>query len=137
MYNDVGLVQARILNAGGTVSDSRVMGVLNMSRAIGDLCLRPLGVIPDPDVLTLRRSNRDEYLVVATDGLWDVMCNEEVYIVLCHAMGRAAALNMAKEKALERAAKSLCRTAMDRGSWDNITVLVIDLRPPCSSSEGY
>lgn len=103
------------------------MGILNMSRAIGDRCLRSLGVIPDPDVLTLKRDYRDEYLVMATDGLWDVMCNEEVYIVLCHALERAKALSVRREKALQMGANSLCRTAMDRGSWDNITVVIVDL----------
>lgn len=121
--------KARILNAGGKVLDSRVMGVLNMSRAIGDRCFRPLGVIPDPDVLTLKRDGGDEYLVMATDGLWDVMCNEEVYIVLCHAMERAAGMNIPRQKSLEMGANSLCRTAMDRGSRDNITIVIVDLRP--------
>lgn len=61
--------------AGGQVlffNGHRVMGVLAMSRAIGDHCLRPY-VIPDPEITVLSRSAEDEVLLLASDGLWDVM----------------------------------------------------------------
>ncbi|GMH40942.1 hypothetical protein BSKO_08846 [Bryopsis sp. KO-2023] len=120
--------KVRILNAGGKLHDSRVMGVLAMSRAIGDLCLRPYGVIPEPDVTSVERNDGDEFLVMATDGLWDVMCNEEVYIVLMHGMERAAQRGVTGADAMQMAANSLSRTAIDRGSRDNITVVIVDLR---------
>ena len=54
----------------------RVMGVLAMSRAIGDHFLRPY-VIAEPDVTSFARSNDDELLILATDGLWDVFTGQE------------------------------------------------------------
>lgn len=54
----------------------RVMGVLATTRAIGDHDLRPYGVVPTPEVVSLRRDPQQEFLVVATDGLWDYITNE-------------------------------------------------------------
>lgn len=57
-------------------SGLRVMGILQCTRAIGDKDLQSYGVIPTPDVLSLPRTGHEEFLVLATDGLWDVMSNE-------------------------------------------------------------
>jgi hypothetical protein len=65
--------------AGGAVFNNqglRVMGVLQCTRAIGDKDLQAYGVIPRPEVLSVPRSSQAEFLVLATDGLWDVLANE-------------------------------------------------------------
>jgi protein phosphatase 2C len=70
---------ARIQAAGGRVifwDGARVFGVLAMSRAIGDSYLKPY-VVADPEVRVLeRRDGEDEFLILASDGLWDVVSNE-------------------------------------------------------------
>jgi protein phosphatase 2C len=69
----------RIQAAGGRVifwDGARVFGVLAMSRAIGDSYLKPY-VISDPEVKVLeRKDGEDEFLILASDGLWDVVSNE-------------------------------------------------------------
>lgn len=69
----------RIQAAGGRVifwDVARVFGMLAMSRAIGDSYLKPF-VIPDPEVRVLeRKDGEDEFLILASDGLWDVVTNE-------------------------------------------------------------
>uniref|UniRef100_A0A7N0RD28 protein-serine/threonine phosphatase n=2 Tax=Kalanchoe fedtschenkoi TaxID=63787 RepID=A0A7N0RD28_KALFE len=70
---------ARIKAAGGKViqwNGHRVFGVLAMSRSIGDRYLKP-SIIPDPEVMFVPRVKEDECLILASDGLWDVMSNEE------------------------------------------------------------
>ncbi|KAG1658698.1 hypothetical protein FOA52_013638 [Chlamydomonas sp. UWO 241] len=52
------------------------MGVLAMSRAIGDTGLRPY-VIPEPEITVVTRSPDDEFLLLASDGLWDVFSNAD------------------------------------------------------------
>ena len=47
------------------------MGVLSMSRAIGDAYLQKFGVISDPDVSSVRRTSDDQFLIIASDGLWN------------------------------------------------------------------
>ncbi|CAN6341782.1 unnamed protein product [Urochloa humidicola] len=68
----------RIKAAGGRVifwDGARVLGVLAMSRAIGDGYLKPF-VTAEPEVTVTERTEDDECLIVASDGLWDVVSNE-------------------------------------------------------------
>jgi len=69
---------ARIEAAGGRViywDGARVLGVLAMSRAIGDGYLKPF-VSSEPEVTVTERTGEDECLILASDGLWDVVTNE-------------------------------------------------------------
>jgi len=81
--------KARIEAAGGYLEDTpggaRVNGNLNLSRAIGDLEYKKrLDLPPEqqiicstPDVLTEQRTPEDEFLILACDGVWDVLTNQE------------------------------------------------------------
>lgn len=51
----------------------RVGGVLAVSRSFGDHSLRGFGVIATPDVISVDLRIIHKYLIVATDGLWDVI----------------------------------------------------------------
>ncbi|CAA7397262.1 unnamed protein product [Spirodela intermedia] len=133
---------ARIEAAGGKVIQwrgYRVSGVLAMSRSIGDRYLKPW-VIPDPEVNGVRRTKEDDCLILATDGLWDVMTNEEACtaarkrILAWHKKNGATATASTErysgaDPAAQAAAGYLARLAHQKGSEDNITVIVIDLRP--------
>lgn len=48
-----------------------------MSRAIGDRMLKHL-VVGEPDVQSRRPLAKDRFIVLASDGLWDILSNEEV-----------------------------------------------------------
>jgi hypothetical protein len=72
--------EVRIKELGGRVifwGRWRVEGVLAVSRAIGDVNLKPY-VTCDPEITTHALTPDDQYLILASDGLWDVMSNEEV-----------------------------------------------------------
>lgn len=73
----------RIEEAGGFVSKSedcmRVNGVLATSRAIGDKLLKPY-VNAEPEITRVRRLQggpERDYLILATDGLWDDLTLQE------------------------------------------------------------
>nr|CAB3488844.1 unnamed protein product [Digitaria exilis] len=51
---------------------------LAMARAFGDFCLKNNGLICTPEVYYRKLSEKDEFLVLATDGIWDVLSNKEV-----------------------------------------------------------
>jgi hypothetical protein len=80
----------RIEKAGGVVvwaGTWRVGGVLAVSRAFGDRPLKPF-VIPTPDIQDEWLSHDDEFLILASDGLWDVVSNQastapDLPLVLC------------------------------------------------------
>ena len=35
-------------------------------------------VSPEPDVISIERDSKDEFVVLACDGIWDVMSNEDI-----------------------------------------------------------
>lgn len=81
--------KTRIEAAGGYLEDTpggaRVNGNLNLSRAVGDLEYKKRDDLPPeaqiicstPDVLIKKLTLEDEFLILACDGVWDVMTNQE------------------------------------------------------------
>lgn len=112
----------RIREAGGFVTFNgvwRVAGILATSRALGDYPLKDRKlVIADPDILTFDlNDHKPMFVILASDGLWDTFTNEE-------------AVSFIKERLDEPdyGAKSLTLQSYYRGSYDNITVIVINFR---------
>ena len=76
----------RILAAGGWVEFNRVNGNLALSRALGDFVFKKnenkkaedqiVTAYPDVDMKDLTSDH--EFIVLACDGIWDVLSNEEV-----------------------------------------------------------
>jgi len=118
---------ARVQAAGGHVWWDRVMGELAVSRAIGDHCLRPF-VIPEPEVCMLDRSPDDEVLILASDGLWDVLSNQEAADMALHTLHATEASGVVGVAAARKAASALTKAALERGTRDNVTCLVVDMR---------
>ena len=50
---------------------------LAMSRAVGDLDSSILGVIATPEVIEHAVQPDDRYLIMASDGVWEFLSNEE------------------------------------------------------------
>ena len=122
------LERQRIERAGGFVSFNgvwRVSGILATSRALGDLPLKRRHlVVADADVLRFDLTRlRPSFILLATDGLWDVFTNDEAVAFIQERLGEPLF-----------GAKSIVREALHRGSLDNITVMIIDMRGAVSSS---
>ncbi|KAJ3695013.1 hypothetical protein LUZ60_000390 [Juncus effusus] len=128
---------ARIEAEGGKViwwNGYRVLGVLAMSRSIGDRYLKPW-IIPVPDVTIIPRAKDDDFLILASDGLWDAISNQEACdlarkkIISWHKKNDVILENEScQDPATQLAAESLTKLALQRGSKDNITVMVMDLK---------
>ncbi|XP_062149119.1 probable protein phosphatase 2C 76 [Alnus glutinosa] len=105
----------RIESAGGIVMWAgtwRVGGVLAMSRAFGNRMLKQF-VVADPEIQDQEIDEELELLVLASDGLWDVVPNDD-------------AVSLARtEEEPEAAARKLTEAAFNRGSADNITCIVV------------
>ncbi|KAL2468633.1 putative protein phosphatase 2C 73 [Forsythia ovata] len=50
---------------------------LAMSRAFGDFCVKDFGLISVPEVTQRHITSKDQFVVLATDGVWDVVSNQE------------------------------------------------------------
>jgi len=76
----------RIENAGGSVMIQRVNGNLAVSRALGDYDYKSTPDLPptdqlvsaEPEIDIIDRSESDEFLILACDGIWDVMSNQDI-----------------------------------------------------------
>ncbi|GLC40149.1 hypothetical protein PLESTB_000792300 [Pleodorina starrii] len=123
----------RVLGSGGQIlwnEGERVMGVLATTRAFGDRDLKQFGVTAEPEVTIIPRSADDELLILATDGVFNVLSNEEVADVACRVMKRAIERGSSRSTAIRLAASAIGRFSRDRNSKDDITVVVVDLAPP-------
>ncbi|XP_061362125.1 probable protein phosphatase 2C 65 [Gastrolobium bilobum] len=74
---------------------------LAMSRAFGDFCLKDYGLISAPDVFYRKLSNQDEFVVLATDGVWDVLTNNEVINIVASAPRRSMAAKLLVKRAVK------------------------------------
>ena len=92
----------------------RVQGILSISRSFGDRMLRPF-VIAEPDLVTRPLEPQDEYLILASDGVWDVISSQEA-VDIC-----------SQYKIPMKIVQVIVDTATNRRSGDNITAMVVDL----------
>ena len=85
----------------------------------------------EPEVTVTERTHKDEFIILASDGLWDVMTNEEACKVARNCLcGHAAAKypDTVHGSSGSDAAAMLVEFAMSRGSTDNISVVVVELK---------
>ncbi|CAL5005479.1 unnamed protein product [Urochloa decumbens] len=64
---------------------------LAMARAFGDFCLKDYGLISVPEISYRRLTEKDEFIILATDGVWDVLSNKEAVDIVASAPSRATA----------------------------------------------
>ncbi|OVA00530.1 Protein phosphatase 2C (PP2C)-like domain [Macleaya cordata] len=64
---------------------------LAMARAFGDFCLKDYGVISIPEFSHRVLTEMDQFIVLASDGVWDVLSNEEVVEIVSTAPTRSSA----------------------------------------------
>ncbi|WOL02123.1 putative protein phosphatase 2C 8 [Canna indica] len=107
----------------------RVFGVLSTSRSFGDYILKPY-VSSEPEFTMIKRTQEDEFLILASDGLWDVISSDMACRVISRCLEGQVSENVPSvvaNSAARDAASLLARLAICRGSFDNVTVVVVVL----------
>ena len=122
------------------VTINRVCGELAVSRSIGDPDYKSFEpgakvdscflwpenhnqifmadlVIPVPEFKTKEISNNDEFCIIASDGLWDVMSGAEATLRVKQSFSDG--------KSATETAEELCDLALKLGSSDNVTIVII------------
>lgn len=124
---------SRILNAGGFVEFDRVNGNLALSRAIGDfefkqnssLSAEKQIVTADPVVITHKWTGEEEFLVLACDGIWDCLSNQQVVDLVRRGIAQGQDLDTITESIIDRC---LAPNAEVGGiGCDNMTLMIIAL----------
>ncbi|KAF2283203.1 hypothetical protein GH714_043533 [Hevea brasiliensis] len=72
---------------------------LAMARAFGDFCLKEYGVISIPEFSHRLLTEKDQFIVLASDGVWDVLSNEEVVEIVSSAPTRSSAARILVDSA--------------------------------------
>ncbi|KAI3460721.1 hypothetical protein Pfo_017384 [Paulownia fortunei] len=110
--------RARIENSGGFLHCQngiwRVNGTLAVSRAFGDFHLKDW-IISEPEIVNLPLTSDCQFLILASDGLWDKVSDQE-----------AVDLVSSNNNLLESCRK-LVDISSSRGNRDDITVMIINL----------
>ncbi len=122
--------QERLSQEKAIVINNRIGGSLAISRAFGDFDLKKYGVSVIPYVSStqvpsvkvaenLSKSSSyggaGNFLIVACDGVWDVMSDQEAVDLLVNI------------EDAQKAAEKLVQSAIDLGSRDNVSVVVLKL----------
>ncbi|KAI9483860.1 MAG: phosphatase 2C-like domain-containing protein [Benjaminiella poitrasii] len=123
--------EQRIRMAGGFVENGRVNGSLALSRAIGDFVFKSntqitpdrQAVTAEPDIIEHLLTDQDEFVVLACDGIWDCLSNQQVVdFIRCQ---------LCERKSLATICEELMDYCLADGSnmagigCDNMTVVII------------
>ena len=92
-----------------------------MTRSLGHSPLKAL-ISGTPAISRIELHDPDDdVLLLATDGVWDVMSNQEAVHFVRGALGAGGGCDA------QAAAARLCELCMRRGSTDNISCIVVKL----------
>ena len=105
----------RIINGGGYIKNGRVCGELMISRAFGDWESKQYGVICSPHITKLEINDKFKYIILASDGVWDVLDDLDVY-----------KLSLTAENS-KKLCDDIIQNSLDRESTDNVSCFVIKL----------
>lgn len=123
---------SRIVNAGGFVRIKRVDGDLAVSRALGDFQYKNRPNLPAeqqkvtalPDVIVYPRDLvKDEFVVLACDGIWDVLSNQQCCENIQKILDEG-------EDDFELVCEEMLDLCLEKNSRDNMTMLIVAL-PGC------
>ncbi|KAL8511017.1 hypothetical protein ACS0TY_017735 [Phlomoides rotata] len=105
---------------------------LAMARAFGDFCLKEYGVISIPEFSHRILSDRDKFIVLASDGVWDVLSNEEVVETVSSAPTRSSAARILVESAARE-----WKTKYPTSKMDDCAVVCLFLDGKMDSESDY
>ncbi|CCW70457.1 unnamed protein product [Phytomonas sp. Hart1] len=125
------LERARIERAGGYVHNGRVNSVLSLSRAFGDFAFKKSNLKSEeqiitvvPYVLHIELTPLDEFVIIACDGVWDTISNEEAVEFVRNEVADHGDISLACERMMNTC---LAITPENYGT-DNMTVLILQFK---------
>ena len=104
----------RIINEGGVIYNGRIYGSLMLSRCFGDWGIKQYGVSCDPHIAKIEINEDDLCLVIASDGVWDCMKEDDFKVLMDKKLN---ALDVCKDIIIQ---------SVRNGSSDNISCFVVN-----------
>lgn len=130
----------RIEAAGGFVSPPPEVGLsarvwldpgfsqigLAMGRSLGDYAVKTVGVIAEPVVSRHELQPNDEFMIIATDGVWEFLSSQDAVDIVAKGLQNGDGSSMACQHLIEAAAAKWHEREGDYR--DDITALVIQMK---------
>lgn len=121
----------RIVDAGGFVEFNRVNGNLALSRALGDFTFKTKDDLPaeeqivsgDPDIVKKEVDESWQYILLACDGIWDVLSNQEVADFVSRRIAQGKEPEIICEELMTRCLAT--DSSMGGLGCDNMTVILV------------
>jgi len=102
------------------VIGGRLQGKLGVSRAFGDYEFKEAKyLVADPEIKQVTLERDAHFLVMGCDGLYEKFTNDEIVSYI---------KNKISSQPLEAVIQQLVEEALDRGTEDNITVIVVNFK---------
>jgi len=99
---------------------------LAMSRSIGDHAVKSVGVIAEPVVTKHEMRKEDNFLIIATDGVWEFLSSQEAVDIVSEDLESGRGSSVACQNLIEAAAAMWEKNEGDYR--DDITALVIKVK---------
>lgn len=117
--------RVRIESLGGFIEDGYLNGQLGVTRAIGNFHIKGLKdttnhmgpLIAEPELKLITLTKEDEFLIIGSDGIWDVFRNQNAVDFVRR--------RLQEHNDVKRCCKEMVEEAMKRGAMDNLTVVVV------------
>ena len=94
---------------------------LAMSRSLGDTIVHKCGVSAEPETLDHVLEVQDEFVIIATDGVWDVIDNNQAIQIVQNYAAKCQTPNWSPLEA----SNWICKVA--RGRWEKLSPMVDDI----------
>ena len=102
------------------------IGDLSVSKAFGDMDASPF-VTHKPEIFKYNIKKSDKFIILACDGLWDVITNEEAIYFVLNKLNDIDNLNNISGYSKNNISQSLAEHAIKNGSTDNVSIIIIFL----------
>lgn len=123
----------RIESSGGYVDDGYLNGMIAVTRALGNWHIEGLKegekggpLIAEPELKLITLTKEDEFLIIASDGIWDVFRSQNAVDFVRRLLQEHNNVKLCCREIVDEAKK--------RGAIDNLTVVIVcfHLEPPPS-----
>lgn len=94
---------------------------LAMSRSLGDTVAHRVGVSHDPEVIEHDISENDEFIIIATDGVWDVLDNIHAVHIVNNCIAKAG------QNSWNPLDASNAITRLARSKWEKMSPMIDDI----------
>ena len=94
-----------------------------ISRSIGDVDSKKIGVIPNPEIIEYKLNPQSKYMIICSDGIWEYISNEQAMIIGNKYYEKNDPIGLCKE--LTEKSNEIWMKESEEGDIDDMTVVAV------------